>query len=361
MWYETRVSKLLSIQYPIILGPFGGGLSNVNLTAAISNAGGLGSFGANPFSPADIKATIAKIRELTDKPFAINLWIPLPGEETQPFSHAEFDANLKLLQPYLDKFDLPAPTYPERFSEKYEDQLDAVLEAAPPVFSFVFGIPSAEAVKELKKRGIKTIGCATTVEEAVATEAAGIDLIVASGSDAGGHRPSFLRSQEESLTGTFSLIPQIASTVHIPVIAAGGVADGRGVVAALALGAEAVQVGTRFLACDESGASEGHKAQLVSESARYTALTRSFTGRYARGIRNGFIEEMKSVEALVPPYPIQNWFTQPIRRAAMRAGQSDYMSLWAGQAAALSKRQSAAESFANLVTETEQVLSSLSR
>ena len=356
MWNQTRVSELLGIRYPIIQGPFGGGLSTIQLTAVVSNAGGLGSFGAHHLSPVDIRRTVAAIKGLTAQPFAMNLWIPLPGEAERRLNASEFAANATRLKPYYDALGLPAPEFRETFSQRFEDQIEALLEARPAVLSFVFGIPAREILGALRQRAIRTIGAATTVDEARALEEAGVDLIVASGSDAGGHRPSFLKSAEESLTGTLALVPQVVDAVNTPIIAAGGIADGRGVIAALVLGAEAAQLGTVFLATDESGASEAHKAALVSESARSTALTRVFSGRMARGIRNRFIEEMTPHEADLPPYPIQNWFTQSVRRAAAQAGRPEYLPLWAGQSAALAERQPAAEAFATLVLGTERLL-----
>jgi nitronate monooxygenase len=187
------------------------------------------------------------------------------------------------------------------------------------------------------------------VDEARFLESRGFDLVVASGSDAGGHRPSFLRPTEESLVGTFSLVPQIASAVGIPVVAAGGIADGRGIAAALVLGASAAQLGTRFLACDESAAPEGHKQALVSEAGRVTELTRAFSGRHARGIVNAFLREARDAD--VAHYPIQNWLTQPIRRAAAEAGDAESLALWAGQAAAMSIREPASVAFERLLEE----------
>jgi nitronate monooxygenase len=356
MWNQTRVSERLGIRYPIIQGPFGGGLSTIELTAAVSNAGGMGSFGAHHLSPLHIKETVAAINRRTTKPFAMNLWIPLPGEPELRLSPSEFAASLSRLKSCYDALGLPEPEFQETFHQDFEDQIDALLEARPPVFSFVFGIPSREILTALRQRTIKTIGTATTVDEACGLEEAGVDLIVASGSDAGGHRPSFLESAERSLTGTLALIPQVTDAVRTPIIAAGGIGDERGIIAAFVLGAEAAQLGTVFLATHESGASEAHKAALVSKSARTTALTRVFSGRLARGIRNRFIEEMTSHEGDVPPYPIQNWLTHSIRRAAAEAGRDDYLSLWAGQAAALSLRRPAAETFAALVEGTEQSL-----
>jgi nitronate monooxygenase len=356
MWNQTRVSGLLGIRYPIIQGPFGGGLSTIQLTAVVSNAGGMGSYGAHHLSAAQIKETVAAIKALTARPFAMNLWIPLPGEAELRLTPSEFAANVSRLKPYYDELGLPEPQYRDTFHQRFEDQIEAVLEARPPVLSVVFGVPSRETLRALRQRGIKSIGAATTLDEACALEEAGVDLIVASGSDAGGHRPSFLKSAEESLTGTLALVPQVVDAVNTPIIAAGGIGDGRGVVAALVLGAAAAQLGTRFLATHESGASETHKAELVSESARYTALTRVFSGRMARGIRNRFIEDMSSHEVKLPPYPIQNWFTRSIRAAADQAGRPEYLPLWAGQSAALTERQPAAEAFATLVEETERLV-----
>jgi nitronate monooxygenase len=313
MWNQTRVSELLGIRYPIIQGPFGGGLSTIRLTAVVSNAGGMGSFGAHHLSPTEIKETVAAIRGLTARPFAMNLWIPMPGEAELRLRPDEFAANVSRLKPYYDALGLPDPEFRETFNPRFDDQIEAVLEARPPVLSFVFGIPSRDILNALRQQAIKTIGTATTVNEACALEEAGVDLTVASGSDAGGHRPSFLESAEKSLTGTLALIQQVVDAVDTPIVAAGGIGDGRGVAAALVLGAEGAQLGTVFLATHESGASEAHKAELVSESARYTALTRVFSGRMARGIRNRFIEEMSSHEMELPPYPIQNWFTRSIR------------------------------------------------
>ena len=356
MWNQTRVSELLGIRYPIVQGPFGGGLSTIQLTAVVSNAGGMGSFGAHHLSPTQIKETSAAIRGLTARPFAMNLWIPLPGEAELRLRPDEFAANVSRLKPYYDALGLRAPEFQNTFNPCFDDQIEALLEARPPVLSFVFGIPSREILSALRQRAITTIGAATTVDEACALEEAGIDLIVASGSDAGGHRPSFLKPAEESLTGTFALIPQVVDAVNTPIIAAGGIGDARGIVAAFVLGAEAAQLGTVFLATHESGASEIHKAELVKTSARSTALTRVFSGRMARGIRNRFIEEMSPHEAELPQYPIHNWFTQSIRRAAAETGRPEYLSLWAGQSAALIERATAAEVLATLIEGTERLV-----
>jgi nitronate monooxygenase len=353
MWNDTAFTARVGVRYPIVQGPFGGGASSVALAAAVSNAGGLGSFGAHALAPDDITRTIAELRARTDRPFNVNLWVPLAGEAALRFTPASFEAALALLRPYLRELGAPEPAFEERVGRDVDAQIAAVLAARPPVVSFVFGAPSPAVMAALRERGIVTIGAATTVDEAVHLEAAGFDAIVASGSDAGGHRPTFLRGVEESLTGTFSLVPQVVDAVRVPVIAAGGVADARGVAAALALGAAAAQLGTAFLTCDESNASEGHKRALVAPDARWTTLTRLFSGRTARGIRNRLVAEMRAHEADVPPYPLQNWLTGALRAAAGAAGRPELRSLWAGQAAGLARRRGAADLMAALVADVE--------
>jgi nitronate monooxygenase len=211
-----------------------------------------------------------------------------------------------------------------------------LLEANVPVFSFIFGIPPREILEECQAKGIVTIGTATTPNEAAALEEAGVDAIVASGFEAGGHRGSFLRPAEDSLTGTLSLVPQIRDIVDVPVIAAGGIGDARGVIAALALGAEAVQMGTAFLACDESGAGRLHREALLGGAAGHTALTRGFTGRLARGIHNRLMEDLNREGTEILPYPLQRGLVRSLSVAAEAAGQSDLLPLWAGQSASLS-------------------------
>lgn len=354
MWTRTRLTERLSLRLPIIQGAFGGGLSTPELAAAVARAGGLGSYGAHHLPPDRIGPTVAAIRALTGGPFAINLWVPLPGEPTA--FDGPLEPHLARLRPYLGELGLGDPAPPARVGQPFGEQLRAALDAAPPALSFVFGVPPADALAEARSRRIATIGTATTVDEAVALDRAGVDVIVASGSDAGGHRTSFLRAAEDSLVGTLSLVPQVVDAVSAPVVAAGGIADGRGIAAALALGASGAQLGTTFLACDESGASEAHKRQLGQPGARHTLLTRAFSGRLARGIVNRMLRELRPVEHELPAYPLQNWLTTPIRQAAGRAGQPDLLALWAGQAAALSPRRPAAACMEALVSEVERAL-----
>jgi nitronate monooxygenase len=252
-WNENRLTAKLGIDYPVIQGPLGG-LSSQKLTAAVSNFGGLGSFAAHGLTPRAIKDVIAEIRSLTSKPFAMNLWVSMEDEGARTSDENAFNRSLAPLAVHIAALGAPRPEYKPYPWRRFEDQARVLLDEKVPVFSFIYGIPPQEILQECRARHIVTIGTATTPEEGAALQEAGVDAVVASGFEAGGHRGSFLRAAEDSLTGTFSLVPQIADMVSVPVIAAGGIADARGVIAALALGAEAVQMGTVFLACEESGA-----------------------------------------------------------------------------------------------------------
>ncbi|HEU4409446.1 MAG TPA: nitronate monooxygenase [Polyangiaceae bacterium] len=355
MLTKTRVTERLGLLYPVVQGPFGGGISTAELAAAVSEAGGLGSYGAHILSPAQITELVADLKRRTARPFAVNLWVPQP-DEPRSIAPEAFARHVERLRPHLRRFGLADPPLPERFAQPFDEQARAALDARPPVLSFVMGQPPAWVLEAARERGIATIGTATTVDEAVALDRAGVDLVVASGSDAGGHRGAFLRPAELSLVGTLSLVPQIVDAVSCPVIAAGGIADGRGLAAALALGAGAAQVGTAFLACHESGASAAHRAALAGPEARVTVLTRAFSGRLARGIVNEFVRVMAAHERDLPPYPIQNWLTQPLRKAAADAGEADWLSLWAGQSAALARPRPAAELVRELVAGAEVAL-----
>jgi len=357
-WHDTSFTRRLGVAYPIVQGPFGRGSSSARLTAAVSKAGGLGSFGANDLSPADVYNTAVEIRKLTDKPFAMNLWVSTFDDGGNTLDETTYERLLKVLAPYYRELGVPPPPRPHQVARDFTAQVAALLEARPAAFSFVFGIPSPEILQACREREIVTIGGASTVDEAVALAAAGVDVVVASGFEAGGHRTSFLRPGEASLVGTFSLIPQIADQVDLPVIAAGGIADGRGVAAALVLGADAAQIGTAFLACEESGAHPLHRAALFGEAARHTVLTRAYTGRLARGLANRFAGEMPAPAADVAPYPAQSWALAPLRAAALAQGRTDLVNFWAGQSAVLVRHRNADDLFASLIRETGEILKS---
>lgn len=339
MWNHTAFTEQVGIRYPIVQGPFGGGASSAALVAAVSNAGGLGSFGANALSPEQILNVAAEIRKRTNEPFAFNLWVN-PADE-QEISSTDFARAMEWMAPYYRELGIEPPARPKRFAHDYLAQVDAVLAAKPSVFSFVFGLPAPELVRECARRGIFTIGTATTVAEAVVLEKSNVNAIVATGFEAGGHRPSFHLSAEGSLTGTLALVPQVVDAVSLPVIAAGGIADARGVVAALALGATAVQIGTAFLACEESGSAAVHRDALFSAEARQTTLTRVFSGRLVRTIPNRYVNEMSARAAELLPYPAQNWLSGTLREAATAQGRPEFLSLQAGQSASLIRHRTA--------------------
>lgn len=352
MWNKTKFTVLLGIKYPIVQGPFGGGLSSVTLTSTVSNAGALGSFGGQPFTAKEIIETCIAIRKATDKPFNINLWVNDRDERLAKFHDEDYKKLTNLFRPYFNELGLQIPERPKDLGAKFEEQVEAIFEAKPAVFSFVYGMPPENVLEKCRQLGIKTVGAATTVDEAIALEKAGADALVATGFEAGGHRVSFLRTAEDSLTGTFSLIPQVADSVKIPIIAAGGIADARGIKAALALGADAVQMGTAFLATNQSNASQDHKDKLFSPESKYTTLTKIFTGRLSRGIRNRLIEELKGKEDLLAPYPLQSKFMSCLKAYPATANSNpDFKSYWAGQSASLLKHRDAKVLIESLVNE----------
>lgn len=356
MWKNNEVTRRIGLATPIVQGPFGGGLSAVDLVVAVNEGGGLGSFGAHHLDGAGIRDVAARIRARTGRAFALNLWIPL-GESNDPqLSDAQWRAAVELLRPYYEELRVPLPQRPARFGPLYEEQIETLLEVKPPVFSFVFGVPAPAVLERCRGADIATVGTATTPAEAKLLADAGVDMIVATGFEAGGHRVSFLTEPEHCLTGTLALVPQVVDSVSVPVIAAGGIADGRGIAAALRLGASAAQIGTAFLACEESNASPLHRAKLFSPDARRTTLTRAFTGRLARSIHNHFIDAMRDAHAAIAPYPVHQWLVGRFREAALAAGRADLVSLWAGQGAPLLRHRQARRLMESLVQETDHAM-----
>jgi nitronate monooxygenase len=359
-WPETGLTTRLGIEYPIIQGPLGG-LSSQRLTAAVSNFGGLGSFGAHGLRPDAIRQVIREIRALTPKPFAMNLWVSMEDEGAVASDESAFRRSLSHLSKHIEEVHGVVPSYAPYEPIRFEDQVQVLLEEKVPAFSFIYGIPPTEILDECRRRGIAIIGTATTVDEAVALEAAGAEVVVASGFEAGGHRGSFLRPSEESLVGTFALVPQVVDAVKVPVVAAGGVADARGVVAAFALGASGVQMGTVFLSCEESGSSPSHRAALLTREAGATALTRGFTGRLARGIRNQLLDELNMQGTEILPYPLQRALVRHLSVLAEQAGRRDLLPLWAGQRARLSRCEEAHDFLGQLVGQVSAIGGSVQR
>jgi len=332
------------LELPLIAAPMAGGASTVELAAAVSNAGGLGSLAAAYLQPEAIRRQSAQLRLQTQRPFAINLFIdtpePAPGDLLRR-AHER-------LRVFRDELGIPHPPDPPIAVLDYRLQFEAILTERPAVFSFTFGIPDAGVLTRCRTAGIFTIGTANTVAEGVALQAAGVDAVCAQGFEAGGHHGAFIAEPDDSIVGTLALVPQLVDALDVPVIAAGGIGDGRGIAAVLALGARAAQVGSAFLLADESGIPSAYRRALLSERSATTRLTNAFSGRYARGVRNRFIDEMTGSSDLAP-FPYQNTLTRDIRAAAAAQDRDEFLSLWAGQAVGLARALPAAEIVAALM------------
>lgn len=356
MWYNTKATEMLGISYPVMQGPFGGNLSSVELVAAVSNAGGLGGYGAYTLSGQEIVEIDKQIRTATSKPYNINLWVSETDAPNGEATDKQYEQAKQLFKPYFDEAGIPLPPKPAPFKLRFENQLQAILDIRPKVFSFMFGTLPADVLEQCRKLGIVTVGAATTLDEAIALEASGVDMIIASGFEAGGHRPSFLASAEASTTGTFVLLQLIKDKVKTPVIAAGGIANGRGVAAALTLGADAAQIGTAFLAVDESGALPIHRQMLFSDAAKYTTLSRAFTGRLGRGITSRIAKDLIGKEAGFLPFPLQTTFMSPLRKAALDQQKWDMILFWGGQIAPILKHTKAADLMRSIIEDTTKIM-----
>lgn len=335
-----ELRELLGIELPIIQAPMAGAQGSA-LAIAVSNAGGLGSLPCAMLSVEAMCAEVAAIRAHTGKPFNLNFFCHTPPEP-----NAERDATWRAaLAPYFNELGVDASAMASGFGRApFSDSIAAaVVELKPPVVSFHFGLPSPELLARVRACGSKILSSATTVNEARWLEAHGADVIIAQGVEAGGHRGSFLSDDLNEQLGTFALVPQIIDAVTIPVIAAGGIADARGVAAAMALGASGAQIGTAYLLCPEALTTAVHRAALKSDAARVTALTNLFTGRPARGIVNRIMRELGPISAVAPPFPLATSAVMPLRAKAESQGSADFSPLWAGQNASGCREISAAE------------------
>jgi nitronate monooxygenase len=331
-----------------------GGPSTPALAAEVSRAGGLGFLGCAYSTPEQILEWSREVRARTDRPFGINLFADVPdGPAVDPAPM------LQLLRPIHAELGLPPPESPTPSPRSLDAQIEAVAQSGAAAFSVTFGMPSPAQLARLQRAGLVRMGTANTVEEARRIEAAGFEVVVAQGSEAGGHRGTFVGSFERGLVGTMALVPQVVDAVRIPVVAAGGIMDGRGWVAAEALGAAGVQLGTVFLASDESGAAPVYKEAVLAATDDGTAVTRAFSGRPARGLVNRFLTDAEKQPGSILPYPVQNALTRPMRTAAARAGRAELLSLWAGQAARLARRGPAADIVRWLVEDAARVRASL--
>lgn len=341
----SSLLQRLPIDLPIIQGPMTGA-DTPALAAAVSAAGGLGMLGCGMRSPTAMAEAAAAVRQQTDRPFGMNLFV----QATPTPDAATVQVALQRLAPLYAELGL-TPEVPAQWCEDFAAQLDALVALRPAVASFTFGILSAAQVARLQAAGCLVIGTATTVAEAQAWAGVGADAVCASGAEAGGHRGTFLGDFESSLVSTLALVPQCVDALDIPVIAAGGIMDGRGVAAAQTLGAQAAQMGTAFLTCPESGISPAYRQALVQAKDTDTRLTRVFSGRPARGIVNTMMQALAADEADVPAYPVQNALTGALRRAAAAQGRASHLSLWAGQGVAAVRPMPAAQLLATLAAE----------
>lgn len=356
---RTTLTERLGFTHPILQAPLAGGGDTPALVAAVGEAGGLGFIGAAYLSPARIGETAADVRARTKRPFGINLFAP----SSAAASPRDSGAVIAKVAPFYAELGLPPPTAPTVPAQMFDEQLRAALESGASAFSFTFGVLPPDAITAIKARGMMLMGTATTVEEAVLLERAGVDAVVLQGSEAGGHRGTFATSFEQGMIGTLALVPQAADAVKVPVVASGGIMDGRGIAAALALGAAGVQMGTAFLTCAEAGVPEAYKDAILGAREHQTRVTRAFSGRQARGIVNRFMTEVdrpETAEAILP-FPLQNALTRPLREAAAKQGRAEFLSLWAGQGLRLARRQTAAALVERLAAETETAIAKLRR
>jgi nitronate monooxygenase len=339
--------KRLSIQHPIIQGPLGGGPSTPELVAAVSNAGGLGSLGAAYLTPDQITDAVRRIKSLTEKPFQVNLFTG----DWDANAQADPTPMLELLAEIHHTLGIPPPAPPLPKPDPFPEQFEAVLDAQVPIFSFTFGIPSPDAMTRLKQRRILILGTATTVAEAHLLAEAGVDAIVAQGAESGAHRGTFAGPFESCMVPTLELVRGVSAAVDLPVIASGGLMDGRNIAASIAAGAVAASLGTAFLVCPESAAPQVHKQAILTAAKDSTVITRAFSGRPARGLPNAFIQKLISRENAILPYPLQNALTRAMRTAAAQQSNPDFLSLWAGQGVARARSMPAAALVNCLVAE----------
>jgi nitronate monooxygenase len=352
----------LGLRSPIIQAPMAGGGDSAALVAAVNEAGGFGFVGAAYLTPAQLTERARDIRSRTALPFGVNLFAPQPKPTA---SAALAEAAVARVAGFYAELGLPAPSAPAYPGDSFAALVPAMLDSGTATFSVTFGLPPADVVSAAKARGMRVMGTATTVAEALALEQAGMDAVIAQGAEAGGHRGGFIGDPAANLIGAMALVPQIVDAVGVPVIASGGIMDGRGVAAALALGATAVQLGTVFLTCDEAGIPEVHKQAILDADADadQTRLTRAFSGRPARGLVNRFMEtvEDRSQPDAVLPFPLQNALTRPLRAAAGQQGRAEFLSLWAGQGAPMARRRPAGAVVAALLSGCAETVEQLAR
>lgn len=337
---DRRITDLFGIQLPVIQAPMAGS-STPDMAVAVAEAGGLGSLPSAQYAVPQLREAILGIKARTSRPLNVNFFCHVPPAD-DPAAQAAWRARL---QPFYDAAglgDLVPPAGPGR--APFDDAFCAVVEELrPEVASFHFGLPAPDLLERVRRTGARILSSATTVREAVWLESQGVDAVIAMGAEAGGHRGNFLTHDMAGQVGTMALVPQVVDAVSVPVIAAGGIADRRGVAAAFALGASAVQVGTAYLFTREANVNALYRAALEGAAGDDTALTNLFTGRPARGILNRLMREVGPLSTLAPAFPTAGGMLAPLRQAAEAKGAADFTNLWAGQAVAVSRIASAAD------------------
>lgn len=339
-WPDTRLLDLFGITLPILQAPMAGHSSH-EMAIAVAQAGGLGALPCALLSQAQLRSELEIIRAQITAPLNLNFFC----HQTPPANADREAAWRALLRPYYLELGLdPEMRVPASSRNPFDANMCALVEEyRPAVVSFHFGLPSQDLLARVRATGATVISSATTVAEARWLEEQGVDAIIAQGIEAGGHRGVFLHDEVYSQLGTFALIPQVVDAVKLPVIAAGGIMDGRGIAAAFMLGASAVQIGTAYLYTPEAKLAPAHRLALHSPQAETTALTNLFTGRPARGIVNRLMHELGPLSPLAPAFPLAGGALSPLRAAAEARGSTDFMPLWAGQSAPLGRDMGAAE------------------
>jgi nitronate monooxygenase len=349
MWPDTPFTRRTGARLPIVAAPMAGGPSTPPLVAAAAAAGAYGVLPGGYTTPDRFRAAIREVRARTSAPFGVNLLLPQAYEVDEQ----EIQAALHLLRPYADELGVDL-TVPDAFGDDVDGLLDVAIDERVGFLSFTFGIPSADRLDALRAASILTCGTATSVAEGRVLTDAGVDMVCVQGGEAGGHRGGFIGDPARGLVSLIALVPLVRDAVDVPVIAAGGISDGRGVAAALALGADAAQLGTAFLLCPEAGTSAPYRAAVAAATEVDTMLTSAFSGKPARGVRNRFTEELATVK--LPPYPVMHALTRPLRQAAAAAGRSEFLSLWAGQGVPAVRELPAADLVALLARQTSEAL-----
>jgi nitronate monooxygenase len=356
MWPDNRLIALFGIEHPIVLAPMAGAM-DAELAAAVSEAGGLGSLPCAMLTPAQLRDQFAKIRARTSKPVNVNFFC-----HTAPVLNNAREARWRdRLKPYYEELGIdPSAPVPTSNRAPFDSAFcDVIEDLKPQVVSFHFGLPAADLLRRIKSAGCHIISSATTVAEAVWLEQRGVDAVIAQGFEAGGHRGMFLTDNIAAQVGTFALVPQIADNVRVPVIAAGGIGDARGIAAAFALGASGVQIGTAYLHCHEAKISAPHRAAMQSARDDATALTNLMTGRPARGFINRLMREVGPIDDVAPEFPLAAGALAPLRAKAESAGSGDFSPMWSGQAAALGRDIAAGELTKKLAVESQRQLQRL--